>query len=356
VSRKKAQTLRVAPAQGQAISAAQRKFNALIGKVEKQRQLLQAWQAAVVDYERFWGEEFRPLLDEHQALNLSLVQLLDEAAGRVKLSKADRATLSDIILDLVPALMDEENAEALKALHDRHSDVDFDTAEREAYAMIREALEQELGIELDEDLDLDSPEVMADLLEDMREAQAEPPPGARARRDEEARRQASQSVREVYRKLAGSLHPDRESDALERERKTVLMQRANQAYEQGNLLELLQLQLEIEQIKPGNLASLAQDKLRHFNRVLQDQHDELQAEVLAEEALFRQRFDIDPRLLVKPQTVVRLARQQAELLREDNDWLREDLQALAQPAYLKSWLKQERERVRSEDDLFDSYP
>ena len=49
----------------------------------------------------------------------------------------------------------------------------------------------------------------------------------------------SQSIREVYRKLAGALHPDRESDPQERERKTALMQRVNQAYAKNNLLQLL---------------------------------------------------------------------------------------------------------------------
>ena len=51
--------------------------------------------------------------------------------------------------------------------------------------------------------------------------------------------EASQSVRDVYRKLVSALHPDREADGAERERKTALMQRANQAYERNDLLELL---------------------------------------------------------------------------------------------------------------------
>ncbi len=48
------------------------------------------------------------------------------------------------------------------------------------------------------------------------------------RREAEAQ-QATQSVREVYRKLASALHPDRETDERQREAKTALMQRVNQA-------------------------------------------------------------------------------------------------------------------------------
>src|SRR5260370_34474944 len=69
----------------------------------------------------------------------------------------------------------------------------------------------------------------------------------------EAREQVEQaelslSIREVYRKLASALHPDREPDPQERERKTPLMPRANQPDGKNSLLQLLQLQLELEYI------------------------------------------------------------------------------------------------------------
>lgn len=50
---------------------------------------------------------------------------------------------------------------------------------------------------------------------------------ARDAQREAEEKQMSQSIREVYRKLASALHPDREPDPVERQRKTELMQRAN---------------------------------------------------------------------------------------------------------------------------------
>jgi hypothetical protein len=79
----------------------------------------------------------------------------------------------------------------------------------------------------------------------------------------------SQSVRDIYRKLASVLHPDRETDPTERERKTALIQRANQAYGRNDLLELLTLQIETEQIDAGALADIPEARLRHYNDVLQ---------------------------------------------------------------------------------------
>lgn len=56
--------LSIAPAPGtKKLSAGQRKFNGLIKKIEKQRQTLQAWEAAVPLYMEPWSTEFRPGLD-----------------------------------------------------------------------------------------------------------------------------------------------------------------------------------------------------------------------------------------------------------------------------------------------------
>jgi hypothetical protein len=83
----------------------------------------------------------------------------------------------------------------------------------------------------------------------------------------------------VYRKLVSELRPDRESDPAEQVRKTTLMQQVNQAYEAGNLLELLELQLSIEQIDANVLAGLAEDRLRHYIHVLEEQSRQLREEI-----------------------------------------------------------------------------
>src|SRR6185436_12237903 len=120
------------------------------------------------------------------------------------------------------------------------------------------------------DIDLDSPEALFQKLHsemqarDKPQQRDEPPkrrkakPSAKQLKAEAEATHASQSVREVYRKLASELHPDRETDAAERERKTVLMQKVNQAYAAQDLLTLLQLQLDIEQITPQAINGMAE--------------------------------------------------------------------------------------------------
>ena len=87
-------------------------------------------------------------------------------------------------------------------------------------------------------------------------------------------------MREIFRKLVSELHPDRETDPAEHARKTELMQRVNQAYEAGDLLALLELQLGIEQIDPQALAGLAEERLRHYIHVLEEQSRRLRDELV----------------------------------------------------------------------------
>ena len=102
--------------------------------------------------------------------------------------------------------------------------------------------------------------------------------------NDEAALQASQSVREIFRKLASAMHPDREPDAALRQRKTQLMQQANQAYQHNDLLTLLSMQLDLEQIDEQHLAGLPDARLAHYNQVLREQLAALQQEV-ADQAL-----------------------------------------------------------------------
>src|SRR5205085_9368643 len=90
---------------------------------------------------------------------------------------------------------------------------------------------------------------------------------AQQRREDEAQ-QATQSVREIFRKLASALHPDRETDSAQREVKTALMQQVNQAYTSNDLLALLELQLRIEQVDAAHMAQADAQRVKHYNRVL----------------------------------------------------------------------------------------
>ena len=315
------------------LSAAQKKFNSLVQRIARQREQLQAWDGAVAAYRERHAREFLPLIDEYHGLHVELLQLLDGMAGR-KLSKADRALLDELIADMASGIAngarDEATREAMKTLYNRYASGDYDSemaeADAEADRVAKEVARELFGLDMD-GVNLDSPEEVARRVEEQLQAAQEhaeqqraahqarrrKKPSAREQKQQLEAKQASQSVREIYRKLASSLHPDREADPAERERKTALMQRANQAYEGGNLLELLQLQWEAEQIDPARLASFSDERLKHYNRVLAEQLAELQHEVEGAEMAFTHEFGVSPVQRLKPAGLQALLRTQGRL-------------------------------------------
>ena len=172
------------------------------------------------------------------------------------------------------------------------------------------------------------------------------------KRAEEDEQRISQTVREVYRKLASALHPDRlgaDMPEAERQASTARMQRANAAYESGDLLALLELQLQIDQVDLAHAANVAAEQVRHFNKVLAEQLRELQAEIDGRQHAFCASYGLmtqtrlDPEqlgLLLKDETRALITAQ--TLLERDRRLLRRDLAQMKQ--FLRQWRAQQREQ------------
>ena len=192
---------------------------------------------------------------------------LDGAYDQKGFTKTERRTIAGIITDFTGELVAARQDAQMKRIYNRYSQSDYDREEAANLKGVQDMLEDALGLDLGEELDVSSPdEFFARAQEKIQERQAEFDAERQAHEDRRAKRaksakqlaqearqqtqqrQLSQSIREVYRKLVSALHPDRETDPTERARKTALMQRVNQAYDKNNLLQLLELQLELEHI------------------------------------------------------------------------------------------------------------
>jgi hypothetical protein len=120
-----------------------------------------------------------------------------------------------------------------------------------------------------------------------REPSAEHPKSAGQRRAEASTQNAKQFLREIYRKLASAVHPDREADAARRAEKTELMQRINRAYATNDLLTLLETQLQLELIDPDHVSKISGQRLKQFNQLLSQQLDAPKAELRSLQDAFR---------------------------------------------------------------------
>jgi hypothetical protein len=189
----------------------------------------------------------------------------------------------------------ESDAE-LRAIYDRHSELLFGVETEAERAFMRDMIAAATGLELDADADIGSPSALREAMRNKvaaleRAAEAEqarrtnkPKPAkvnAREARQQVEESKLKQSVRDIFRKLASILHPDRETDPAERTRKTALMQRANAGYAAEDLLGLLELQLEVEQIDQAGLANLGDERIKHYNKLLASQVNEIQMDITA---------------------------------------------------------------------------
>lgn len=343
------------------LSRAQKVFNNLIAKIGKQRLLLAEWEAASLRYRSRRAGEWEPLQEALLQRRREWILGLERAQGFKQLGKADRRLLVDLLCEEASELAAATGDAEMKALYGRYSGEDFDAETAEMQEASRAMIEEALGVDLGDDLDyLDQQAMMERLRERLAEKEqrkkARPRSAKQQAREERARQEeqrVGQSLREVYRKLASALHPDREPDAEQRLRKTELMQRVNLAYEKKDLLALLELQLDIEQLGQGSLQTLSEERLKHFNQILKEQSQELEAEAAAHSRAVK--LDLGVQMwgeLTPAEVFVLLDQQLAEaraLLRE----METELAWMEELPALRAWLKRLRREQRFDAENID---
>lgn len=260
-------------------------------------------------------------------------------------------------------LIAENEDEALKTVYDRHSGSDFDAELEEGKDAIKEMMQMMLGVELEGDVDLRSPEkLFVQVSEKMQQkmAQEEQVHAARcATRKKSARTLAeekqaqedaqnvSKSLQDVYWKLVSTLHPDKESEPAERTRKTQLMQQANSAYEKNDLLRLLELRLAAEEIDQARINALTETRLTHYNTILSERSKELGREMAMMCGLLAMHFDIPEHALSTPDQALQSLGAQIQKMKQDILKLKEDLTTFQEIKPLKQFLKAYRLTPRS---------
>lgn len=293
---------------------------------------------------------------------------LDALLDQRSWTKAERGTLRELLCDAAGELLAARDDDAaLKALFDKHAEVDFDTEQREMMRAMKGLTEAVTGLDLGDEQGVETEAQlfarMQQGLQDRAAAQEAErsaksahrrKSAAQQRRESEAQ-QATQSVREIYRKLASALHPDRETDARQREEKTALMQRVNQAYAANDLLALLELQLQIELIDASHIANASADRLKHYNKVLAEQLTELRAEVDHVEMELCMEFGLEPGRGMNPRKLGELLEQTSRQWRAELNEQQRDMRMLADVAATKRWLKRQRQLLREAEFDFEPF-
>jgi len=271
------------------LTKSQRRFNALIERLRAQREELQGWQQYSIEYRLQLAERYHPLAARLRERRIAMARLWDRAMRGRELRNRERARLQILLQDLLSELLSEAEDPELVELHDRYSETSFSEEQSRLLGHLRSFASDSLDVDVSAYPGGQSPEEFADWLAGRpQDGSTEPASKLRNKGPKHADREAraadaaeagTRAMRDVFRKLVSELHPDREVDPAEQLRKTELMQRVNKAYAAGDLLGLLELQLSIEQIDAAALAGLAEERLRRYIHVLDEQSKRLAEEL-----------------------------------------------------------------------------
>ena len=363
-----------AAAGGKALSPEHKRFQTLLGKIDKARERLQTWQQQLPLFAQMHEAQAAPVLARLKAERRDWALGLEQLLLQRRWSKAEAKTLTRLLCDtsgrLVAEAEDADQPDAdMLALYNRWSDQEFGVEAQQHLESVKAMLEDMGGVDLGDEPAESAEELMQRARAKMAEQQAQQAQQnggeqrprknktAAQKRAEEDEARISQTVREVYRKLAAALHPDRVAPGAtleERQRSTDLMQRANSAYEAGDLLALLTLQLQIEQVDIAHAAGIAAAQVKHFNKVLAEQLRELEAEIDGRQYAFCASYGLMTQQRIDPAQLGLLMKDQLRELQVTLLQLKQQRKLLeGEPVMAKRFIKQLRAEQRFDDEMDD---
>lgn len=339
------------------LSPAQKKFNGLIQKIDAQKKLLTTWQETIPQCQQEITRKLTPLHDTFCAHQAEMVVMLDNLYTTQKFTHHQQDKIAHLITSMCEELINQHGREDLKPLYDHYSGQNYDDVTQEnhqaASELLKTLFEKEFGVELnDDEFDFSDLEgTAARLAEKAQEQEQQQAQESRRKRKKSAKQLAqeareqeeeaniSKSIQAVYRQLVAALHPDREPDLVERERKTELMKKVTVAYGKRDLLQLLELQLSVEQIDQSRINNIAEDRLKHYNIILQNQLEELRQEVQRMEQDMRKIAGLAPYEPLSPKRLSTLLNDDIRRLQSQVNRIQHDLKLFNDVKQFKSWLK-----------------
>ena len=349
------------------LSKEQKQFNKLNSQIAKEKEQLLNWQNRISEFKIVFANELTPLQSQHDKLRAQLVYLLDEIYDNKLFTKNERKKMLYIIEEIAQALAGSD--EKVKTIYNKRGNNDFDeeqaTMNEMAIDHMKSMVSEQFDINLDH-IEINDPEdFMREFAKQMQE-KLEADEAKKATRKKSAKtiekeaatskkeQEISQSIKEVYRQLAKTLHPDREVDPVERERKTELMQKVNTAYNKNDLLALLQMQLEIEQIDQSSINSISVEKVKHYNAVLKRQLQEVKQEIYFICETFNMEFEIDVPMftaITSPEWIIVQLKKDMQAIKKDIKQLKNDLETWKDNAKLKEYLKEIKVPTRTSQNI-----
>lgn len=267
------------------LSKTQRRFNRLTSRVAKLKTEITTVSEKLQLLHRFHEKEVGPEIEKLAAEKVRLGHLLHEKRKDTKLSKLLNEKLDALILDMLDdAFHIIEPTEQDKELFSAYNDISFDEERQksEVSNFFADLVFEQTGMKIDpEDFLNDQPDL--DKLKELFESQVQDAKDAapkrkknqrtleKEKREKQKEELKQKSLRSIYLSLAKILHPDTEKDPELRVQKEEYMKRVTVAYNNKNLTELLELEIQWVKNHENQLENTPEDVLKLYIELLDEQ-------------------------------------------------------------------------------------
>jgi hypothetical protein len=299
----------------QPMSAAQIKFNQLTEQIKQQQHTIEQWRNVVEAVQQKIVGQLLPLYDELAGLQIQLIQQLETVLSVMRLNPRQQSQLIDVILLFANRVSDSRLTEAqsnwVEQVIERYSvgfqgeDIEAELDEHALNEQLRDALRQPVmdayAVDVTDasadELAFWSKQLDADFGESQSWCQSQGPSRKRQHKSrskamkptQEKTSQpdtepavevlANKSLKLVYQRLAARLHPDREIDEAKKVKKTAMLQEVIYAYQQKDLMTLLNFQNKLTQNDVLSGASFPDEQLKLHNISLEKHSKQLDTEL-----------------------------------------------------------------------------
>lgn len=354
------------------LSKSQKEFNRLIRKIEKVSAELTDLRNAAEKIQQRVQRDYRPLVEQYANFRADMVRMFDRAYEGNTLTKTEKKKLVHLIQEMAFELIDTYGLTDLKVIYDKYDDQGFDQTNAESDELtadlMKEMMSSMFGIQFDENADVSDPQKMTAYVQEQmaqreaaeteRRQQAQEKRAKKPKTEKQQEREAkklaeerniTKAVRTLYMDLVKTFHPDREPDETEKQRKTDIMHRVTEAYEKGDLLALLRLQLEFERIDQQHLENLAEEQLKYYNKILKQQAQEIDDELFTLQGQLSGMTGRPAYLINSPIALEFSLNSDISQIKRDIKQIKADLKAFTDLSVLKKWLKAY--RIEKPDNL-----
>ena len=356
------------------LSKLQKQFNTNVKKINELKQRLKDDGEQLRKIITRVQSDIIPTEHKHFEKIIELVFVFDKHHDDPFFKKKEKAKIADFIVNKSHELIEITGNEELKVLYEKYTNESFDEMDAEAEnataEMMKNMMSSMFGVDFEEDADVSDPQKMQEYMErkmEEKQAEAEAKKSKKKKTDKQIEKEEkmkeeanniSKAARSIYTDLVKAFHPDRERDETERDRKTEIMKKVTQAYEDDDLFELLRLKIELQGADIESL-TMADEQLKYYNKILKEQVREL------EESLWQLRMqgsgpmggeDLLSRFGGDEKSMKAKITRQVNKLKNNIKMVEQDIIALGVKENMRRFLKDYQIQEDFDDDLMNFMP